>query len=461
MFEEYTKIFNRNILELVKAADYFDIQSMTDSLVVYIAKELMAKSNQDIYATLYGCIFYVPHKFKRNVLCVMLTNSMHHNNLHYKHELNGIIANGTSFVKKCLNKKHFSQNLDINDFTFLSKIKGNFIQYEETKEFGSFLKHHIAYPNLKLDFSNKYKFRLYIDHYLDPIDRHGTMIAGGIFSCYQSQSLFAQNMPDLFELMKNNQDIDIFVHDNGKQEKFINYYEKIYEVYLQNALHKQFKMNSLEHESIENYKIYQGVNAFKIRLLNGDKLNFIFVDKEEYPSIFSFLETFDFSVSKIFYSYNSNNIFLPLGIFSEFKRINVKFQVLDLFHDVYSDIESLIRTEFVKYVNALEKLCSFYIDMDQRTNMTYINDRKIEFILKYRNCLRMLCKCSKMFYRIVKYGFKSYFKNFDEASFCYKNVNYVYSILKTQIDNNCFTFENITDSVFNYILKKNMLKKIQ
>ena len=32
--------------------------------------------------------------------------------------------------------------------------------------------------------------------------------------------------------------------------------------------------------------------------------------------------------------------------------------------------------------------------------------------------------------------------------------------LKTQIDNNCFTFENITESVFNYILKKNMLKKI-
>ena len=86
IFEEYTKIFNRNILELVKAADYFDIQRMTDSLVVYIAKELMTKSNQEIYATLYGCIFYVPHKFKRNVLCVIITNLMHHNNLHYKHE---------------------------------------------------------------------------------------------------------------------------------------------------------------------------------------------------------------------------------------------------------------------------------------------------------------------------------------------------------------------------------------
>ena len=105
---------------------------------------------------------------------------------------------------------------------------------------------------------NKIKFRLYIEHFLDREDRHGTMIAGGIFSVYQSQSLFAQKMPDLFKLMKNNQDI----------------------------------------------------------------------------------------------SYNSNNIFLPIGIFSEFKRINIKFQVLDLFHDVYSDIESLVRTEFVKYVNA-------------------------------------------------------------------------------------------------------------
>ena len=267
-------------------------------------------------------------------------------------------------------------------------------------------------------------------------------------------------MPDLFKLMKNNQDIDIFVHDNGNKAKFIKYYANVYEVYLQNALHKQFKLDNLEHESIENSKIYQGVNAFKITLLNGDKLNFIFVDKEEYPSLFSFLDTFDFSVSKIFYSYNSNNIFLPIGIFSEFKRINIKFQVLDLFHDVYSDIESLVRTEFVKYVNALEDLCRFYIDIDKINNMTYMNERKIEFILNNRNCLRMLCKCSKMFYRIVKYGFKSYFKNFEEASFCYQKVNYVYSILKTQIDNNCFTFENITESVFNYILKKNMLKKI-
>ena len=59
------------------------------------------------------------------------------------------------------------------------------------------------------------------------------------------------------------------------------------------------KLVNLEHESIENSKIYQGVNAFKKTLLNGDKLNFIFIDKEEYLSLFSFLDTFDFSVSKI------------------------------------------------------------------------------------------------------------------------------------------------------------------
>ena len=38
LFEEYTKIFERNIIQLAKAADYFDIQNMSDSLVPFIAK---------------------------------------------------------------------------------------------------------------------------------------------------------------------------------------------------------------------------------------------------------------------------------------------------------------------------------------------------------------------------------------------------------------------------------------
>ena len=84
------------------------------------------------------------------------SNKIHHNSLHYKHELNGNCANGKSFVEKCLNKKNFSQNLDFNDFAFLFKTIGNYIIYEETIEFSSLLSN-LRYPFLKLDFSFKQK----------------------------------------------------------------------------------------------------------------------------------------------------------------------------------------------------------------------------------------------------------------------------------------------------------------
>ena len=100
----------------------------------------------------------------------------------------------------------------------------------------------------------------------------------------------------------------------------------------------------------ENYKIYQGINAFKITLLNGDILNFIFVDSLEYPSIFSFLNTFDFSLSKIFYSFNKDSIFIPCEIFAEYNRINCKFNLYDNFKNKRIDIVDLLKNEFNNYI---------------------------------------------------------------------------------------------------------------
>jgi hypothetical protein len=452
LFEEYTKIFKRNILELAKAADFFDIPTISNSLVVFIAKELVGKNSNEIYSTLYEGEIFVPNSFKRNVLCVLLTNKIHHNSLHYKHELNGNCANGKSFVEKCLNKKNFSQNLDFNDFAFLFKTIGNYIIYEETIEFSSLLSN-LRYPFLKLDFSFKQKFRFYIENFIDEEDRNYTMIAGGIFSSYQNESVFAQNMPELYEMMKNNQDIDIFIHDNGT--KFNRYYEKIFEVYLEASYSGANGKNKIEEESSnDNYKIYQGVNAFKISLLNGDKLNFIFVDNEAYPSVFSFLNTFDFTLAKIFYSYNTNAIFVPCELFSEYKRIYSKFYLFDFFQKNYSDIEYLLINEFKVYSILLQKIIKFDPEFEKCKNDAYLNERKLQFFNKNKKGLKILSKCSKMFYRIAKYGFKSFFKNFDEAKVCYDQIDLIYTIFKTQILNNCFTKENITESVFHFLLKK-------
>jgi hypothetical protein len=288
------------------------------------------------------------------------------------------------------------------------------------------------------------------------------MIAGGIFSNYQKESLFSQNMPDLYDMMKNNQDIDIFIHDCRK--KFIKYYDRIFEAYLETAKTMSSSTstssslnNNIEQESFENNKIYQGVNAFKITLSNGDKLNFIFVDKREYPSVFSFLNSFDFSLAKIFYSYNTNAIYVPCELFQEYHRIYWKYYVFDFFQKSCSDISSLLKNDFNEYTFHLEKLVKFHIDTDKCNNKAYMNERKLDFMNKNKSCLKSLGKCSKMFYRIVKYGFKNYFKNCDEARRCFEQVNFVYAIFKTQFDNNCFTLENMTESVFCFILKKKSL----
>lgn len=450
LFEEFTKLFKRNMFELVKAADFFDIPAMLDSLVVYIVKELLGKDCQEIYTHLYQNNCYLPNRFKQSVLCILLTNKVQNNLVHYKHELINN-QNEISFLEKCLNKKHFSQNIEYDDFSFLYKTIGNFIKYEETNAISS-LK--LLYPDVKLDFSGKNKYRLFIDHFIDEEDRHETMIAGGVFSEYQNESLFARNMPDVYTLMKNNKDIDLFIYDSSKQNKFQKYYEKIYERFLETGYRQE--RNSLD-QTTDSDKIYDGVHSFKITVLNGEKLNFIFIDKNEYPSLFSFLNTFDFTLSKIFYSYNSDAIFVPIELFSEYNRIYWKYHIFLLFPDVFADVDGLLGIEFNKYTIPLANLLKFTFDINKSDDFAYMSVRKLEFLNENKHILDNLCKCSKMFYRIVKYGFKNYFKNNDEARSCYLHVNLVYKIFKNQILNNCFTNENITDSIFSYILKKKNL----
>ena len=66
--------------------------------------------------------------------------------------------------------------------------------------------------------------------------------------------------------------------------------------------------------------------------------------------------------------------------------------------------------------------------------------KKLKFINANKNSLVLICKCSKMFYRIVKYGLKNFFKNNDEALDCYVQINFFYSIFKTQIHIKTFQF---------------------
>ena len=95
----------------------------------------------------------------------------------------------------------------------------------------------------------------------------------------------------------------------------------------------------------------------------------------------------------------------------------------------------------------------YKFDTSQCDCAAYMNECKLEFIGKHKKDLEILCKCSKMFNRIAKYGFKNYFKNNDEARASFLQVDFVYKILKPHIQKSCFTIENITESILRYIIE--------
>jgi len=67
--------------------------------------------------------------------------------------------------------------------------------------------------------------------------------------------------------------------------------------------------------------------------------------------------------------------------------------------------------------------------------------------------IKRLCKSGKIIYRILKYGFKNNYKLVKDCEDPLLKLNFFYNVLKTPIDQNCFTNQSLVESIFNYIRK--------
>ena len=198
----------------------------------------------------------------------------------------------------------------------------------------------------KINVSQQTKFRNLLQQYLDEDDLNDSLIAGGIFLDYQANTLFSQNFPLLFPILQQNQDIDIFILD-CEDKKFKKYYKKL--IHTSNRI----VPNSLE-QNTDSDEIYEGVHSFKIAQTNGEKLNFVFIDHNSYPTLMRFLNTFDFTITKTFYAYKSDAIFFPNEILTEYQRICNKYEINFVYEDVATHLEC--SDKFQKYYTLLWKL---------------------------------------------------------------------------------------------------------
>ena len=110
-------------------------------------------------------------------------------------------------------------------------------------------------------------------------------------------------------MYKNKQDVDIFIQDpsNGQvkdmsENKFKHYIAKIESKGIkitQICTNKGRDYSSLYALDMNKYK----VNCFKFDHKDGQIINLIFPSKCDFSQITDFFETFDFTLTKIFYRY--------------------------------------------------------------------------------------------------------------------------------------------------------------
>jgi hypothetical protein len=469
-FDTSVKSMKQNIFEIVKAADFYDISPLITSLSMYIGKEFQNKKNDFIHKQLYVNSIYLPFQFAESVLYQILVQKQEwdimQTNFVTKRVINPILT-----IENCANVIN-KKILSFKDFMFLKSLHGNHIRYDHENEC---TKNDMLYKDVSLNINQTKNVRRIMEFYLLFEELNTAIVAGGIFWEYIGDSLFAKSFPQIYKTVVEKKDIDIFILDDSHKNKYLYYYGAIFEP-MWNA--EKNKTNHLENKRKKNYeidfsiqesdKIYDGVDSFKIRHYDGQIVNFIFVSGDSYASTVLFLETFDFSVSKTYYSYEMDALYLPIEIFAQTERMCSKFQ-----KKISSvDVDTIVSQKFQIYYDALVELCEFKVDQygwvafvnlsnKHRFGQNEINNakekyifrRKTIFMIENRHKLRFLSGCGKLLYRIFKYGFKNNFRTNEECESALTKVKFFYKVLKSEIDENCFNSEHMTDSIFKFLLE--------
>ena len=475
-FDYATKALQQDIFNIVKAADFYDIPHLLTSLTIFIGKELQNKSTDLVYSLLFENPIYIPHRFGEKCLYQILAQKLECELLQINYVTLRVV-NSIFSIHDCVNK-HNERWLAFDDFVFLNMLHGNHIRYDPLNVN---LITDLLYQDVSLNLGHLKYVREIMKYYLNDEDLNDAMVAGGIFWDYQSESLFAKAFPSLFEEFKAKQDVDIYILDDAKNSKFSNYYDRIFEPsweaqrtkYNDNYNDNITKQYDYLYENYaENDKIYDGVNSFKIKHPDGQSINFIFISKDDYASTVLFLNTFDFSISKTYYSYYMDALYFPIEIFGETARMSSKYFKKIRCEDVKTIVNSV--NKFAKFYELLLELLEFELDPDSyiayreslhvkfnydeviAAKEKYFLRKMTEFLNVFGGQLKLLSKCQKNLHRIFKYGFKNNFKTFTDCEVTLSKIKLFYRVFKKQIDEKNFTNENMANSIFKYILESKL-----
>ena len=415
---------NVNIFEMTRAADYFDIDLISQSLVEWFARKIYENNFLHIHERVYSNCINLPHGFSGRVLYKTLEKK-------YKNDIQVFDFAQWGLLHDILvkyNTTNSQENFEYNDFCFLKKTVGNFVYFSGDDVL---LKNSLSYPRIRIN-SNATKnlLRTTMERYVNKRHMSDAVISGGIFYDYQPDCLFAEKFPALFERLSQNQDIDIFFLDtNG--DKFTYYYDKYQSTRV--IIRRSLDINT------DSDEVYENVHSFKIRSVDGKNINYIFIDlKLEGLSLITFLESFDFSISKTFYRYDSDQIFFPVEIFNNYENLCLKHGIVRKCEDIVSILEET--SKFDKYLKALDVLFKTVKENN------YLTARHI-FLNKHHAELKLICRSRKMFIRCLKYGFKNYFKGDSQEKLALDKLGSYYRVFHAQILDNNFSFMNVIESI--------------
>jgi hypothetical protein len=441
IFQKATKDIKLNVFELVKAADYWDMQRLSSSLALYVVFELV-ECNFDvdrINLFLFKNVIFFPFEFAPRVLYLLL--------------LKRHIASKCFFnIWAKIDNVYEQRSINFSDFLFLYSIEnGDFIKYDRKNEQ---LMHCLSYKDAGFNVVIQQKVRDIMSNYLDKVDLDDSIVAGGIFWDYENESHFAKTYPLLFDVYKSNQDVDVFILDDDEHERYIHYIYK-----MKNHFNKTFeKDDKMEIEDETDY----GVNSFKIIEPNGLIVNFIFVDKTNYSSLSAMvLETFDYSMVKTYYSYKNNALYMPVEIFNQYELMCQKFGKTSRRVDVFSQTSS--NASFVYYKRMLCELLSFDFSFPEKSKkfiMGFMEIKREAFCSEYEHSLNCISNfLRRILPRIIKYCFKNGFVQKDDALLVFERLNLFFQVFGVHFNDRYFKFTHgeIFDCIIKYVLKTNKL----
>jgi hypothetical protein len=440
--------------ELINAANYLAIDKLIAMLSVFIAekhsqrtfrslmKAFFKRKNHCIPIDLAGKIFY--EILYRNCLVPVCTHQKQLK-IHY-------LAREEDFrINKPLLKKIFpNKYVPLNDFQYFHSLdvrgflKIDFPPTETCKK----LLDLFYYSNVQLNLDISTYIEL-IAKFLIPInDIDQCIIAGGIFSKYVPSLDISTCYSKLFNNLKGNQDIDVFMLDSNN-DNFNSYLSK-------------FKLLNMNPSEI-NHEGYE-FSTFKV-LIESKMVNFIFVHRDimngTNETILDHIEKFDFNLTKIFYSYKLKCLFMNKSLFSPFLTMN--FIINQGFPQELPEDYTLFIGEFIAIKNKCESLKLKHKKNNLEKILEILNANQEEMI----DVNMILTFLNKRYIRTLKYFFKGYFiempnttdiehDKIDESNNRYdifnKLIHYFYAIFekyildKTEVNNN---YLEVGNSLYN------------